>query len=109
MSGLSWCAGRAAPDAGGLTVPGSSFLSAGADRLPIPAQLVEELVDGVQVAGAGDLVVDVRADGEVEHTQAERREDHRSVRRDGDLAGHHVVECAVQEVAAAGELFGQVR
>jgi hypothetical protein len=36
--------------------------------LPISAQLVEELIDGVQFAGAGDLVVDVFAYREVEHS-----------------------------------------
>ena len=37
----------------------------------VPAQLVEEVVDDVQFAGAGHLVVDVFADREVEHAEAE--------------------------------------
>ncbi len=40
--------------------------------LSVPAQLVEEVVDDVQLAGAGHLVVDVLADREVEHAEAER-------------------------------------
>ena len=37
----------------------------------VPAQFVEEVVDVVQLAGAGDLVVDVFADREVQHAEAE--------------------------------------
>ena len=34
----------------------------------MPAALVEEVLDHRELARAGDLVVDVPADGEVEHT-----------------------------------------
>ena len=39
--------------------------------LSIPSQVVEEVVDDVQLAGADHLVVDELADREVEHSEAE--------------------------------------
>jgi hypothetical protein len=49
-----------------------------ADRLSaITLQFVEEVVDHVQVAGPGHLVVDVLAHRQVQHPEAERGEHHR--------------------------------
>src|SRR5580692_13019007 len=75
----------------------------------VAPQLVEEAVNDAQLAGTGKLVVDVLADRKVEHPQAERREHHWPACRHRYPPGHHVVQRAVQEVPAAGELLGQVR
>lgn len=40
-------------------------------RSSVPAQVVEEVLDDVELPGAGRLVVDVFADGEVEYSEAE--------------------------------------
>jgi hypothetical protein len=40
-------------------------------RSSVPAQVVEEVLDDVELPGAGRLVVDVFADGEVEYAEAE--------------------------------------
>lgn len=42
-----------------------------AERSAVATQLVEEVVDDVQLAGAGHLVIDVLAHREVEHPEAE--------------------------------------
>src|SRR5215475_6294470 len=72
-------------------------------------QLVEEVLDDSQLTGAGNLVVDELADGEIEDAETERGEHHRPLRGHHHTAGHHVVQRAAQEVTIAGELFGQVR
>ena len=76
--------------------------------LPVPAQVVEEVGDDVQLAGLGYLVVyglptarssTPRPNGE-----------NTTVRSGGTPARPlDVVERAVEEVAVAGELFDQVR
>ena len=58
---------------------------------------------------ARHLVVDVLADREVEHSEAEGREHHRSVGRHCHPPGHDVVQRAEQEVPVAGQLLGEVR
>jgi IclR family pca regulon transcriptional regulator len=75
--------------------------------LPVPAEIVEEVLDHVQAALVAHPVVDVLADREVEHPEPERREHHRAVGRDLHPAGHDVVEGAGEEVAVAGALDGK--
>ena len=72
-------------------------------------QVVEEVGHDGQFPGGGHLVVDVPADGEVEHAQPERREHHRPVVvRCRYPAEHQIRQGAVQEVPAAGALLGEV-
>src|SRR4051812_1723015 len=80
-----------------------------ARRSSVTMQFLKEVIDDVQFAGADHLVVDVLADREVEHSEAEGREHHRPVRRYRHPPGHHIVQRAVQEVPVACELLGQVR
>src|SRR3954452_7564400 len=75
----------------------------------VPAQLGEEVVDDVEVAGAQHLVVDVLADREVQHAKTERGEDDRLSRRDRHPALDNVGEGPEEEVPAAGQLLGEVR
>ncbi len=60
-------------------------------RSSVAAQFMEEVLYDVQMPGAGHLVVDVFADGEVEDSEAEGREDHGPVLRERHPAGHDVV------------------
>jgi hypothetical protein len=60
----------------------SSRISA-LDSIRVLPQFVEEVLDDLQLAGGEDVVVDVRADREVEHGEAAGREGQRTVARDG--------------------------
>src|SRR5918999_3618480 len=96
------------------TYSSSSLKSWGTETIgiaasPVPAELVEEVVDDVEAAVARHPVVDVLADRQVEHAETERREHRGPVRGDRHAPGDHVVEGAVHEVAVAGELLGEVR
>ena len=63
----------------------------------------------LQLSRRGDLLVNVHRDREVEHAEAEGREDDRPAGRDLDSTVEHVVQGSGKEVAVAGELLGQVR
>ena len=76
----------------------------------VAAEVVEEVVDDVQLAGARHLVVDVLADGEVEHAEAERREHHRPVGRQRRPARPSRRRgCRATKSRLPAALLGQVR
>src|SRR2546428_6734647 len=79
------------------------------ERYPCRRSSWKKPVDDVQLAGADDLVVDVLARREVEHSEAEGREHHRPVRQYRHPPDHHVTQRAIQEIPVARKLFGQMR
>src|SRR5215469_4065453 len=59
-------------------------------RLSVPAQVMEEAIDDMQVARADYLVVHVLANRKIQHTEAERREHDGPFRRYGYTPGHDI-------------------
>src|SRR5690606_23787612 len=91
--------------AGGY-LPGP-LVRGGGGRLPAGG-FAEEVVDLHGLARRPGRAQDVQADGEVEDTEAEGREDDRPVVADGHLAAEELGEGAGDEVAVAVLLFGEV-
>src|SRR5215211_2173772 len=73
--------GRGLPRSRRLRTQRCRRREATAPRSSVPLQLVEEAVDDTELVSAGNLVVDVLAYREVEHSEAERREHQGPVRR----------------------------
>src|SRR5689334_20894372 len=77
-------ADRPEPRDRGLPVP------AELRHLSIPAQVMEEPIDDMQLTRADYLVVHVLANRKIQHTEAERREHHGLFRRYGYPPGHDI-------------------
>lgn len=83
---------------------GGGRRSAGVD----PVGVVEEARDVDGETPLHRLLVDEVPEGQVEHSQPERGEDHGTVVRDVERSGQYVVEGPVQKSAVPGALFGQM-
>lgn len=69
----------------------------------------EEVRDAHQLVRGLGQAVHVVADRDVQHTEAERREHRRTTRIHSHVAADDADQRAIDEVAAAGQLLGQVR
>ena len=74
----------------------------------MPAKLVKEAVDNLQLTRTDDLVVDILSNCQIEHAETERREHDRTIGRQPARIRHHVGQRAVQELSVARLLLGQV-